>query len=224
MKVIGIEYGRVSLLVDLVELGTHTGIYLPEATAFVQSRYSFVHVPTVPQASQNQQVYRFEQGRIAKGQKQYSISSFEVHPHGLVVQGTDTDAAEAFLDDFFKFGAEHLGMKNPERPPAKVFLSSAVIEFNGDTNRLLNKWRELSKLISSQIEKQYGIKEPVQISRLTMQPDPQNIPPRLSVLLNEFTIERRIYEPYSHQRYFSAAPLRTDDHISLLQKFEEIAL
>jgi hypothetical protein len=224
MKVIGIEYGRVSLLVDLVDLGTRTGVYLPEATSFVQNRYAFVHVPSVPQASQNQQIYRFEQGRIMKGQKQYSISSFEIHPHGLVVQGTDTDAAEHFLEDFFRFGAEHLAMKNPERAPAKVFLSAIVIEFGADTNKLLTKWRELSKLLSTQIEKQYNVKEPVQISRLAMQPDPQNIPPRLSVLLNEFIIERRIYEPYNHQRYFSAAPLRTDDHIALLQKFEEIAL
>jgi hypothetical protein len=224
MKVIGIEYGRVSLLVDLLDLGTRTGVYLPEAAMLLQSRYAFVHAPSVPLQAQAQQMYRFEQGRITTDKKQYSISAFEIHPHGLVVQGTDTDAAEAFFDDFFAFGMEHLHLKNPEREPTKIFLSAMVIEFGSDTNKFLAKWKEITKEFSGQLERTYDIREPAQLSRLSLQPDPQALTPRLAALVNEFTIERRIYEPYGHQRYFTTAPLRTDDHIALLQKLEHIAL
>ena len=223
MKVIGIEYGRVSLLVDLLDLGTRTGIHLPEAAMHVQSRYAFVHAPSVP-PPQAQQMYRFEQGRLVTDKKQYSISAFEIHPHGLVVQGTDTDAAEAFFEDFFTFGIEHLHLKKPEREPTRVFLSAMVVEFASDTNKFLAKWKEISKAFGGQLEKAYGISEPAQLSRLSLQPDPQAIAPRLAALMNEFTIERRIYEPYGHQRYYTAAPLRTDDHIALLQRLEQIAL
>jgi hypothetical protein len=224
MKVIGVEYGRVSLLVDLLELGTRAGIYLPEAALHVQSRYAFVHAPTVPPQDKAQPMYRFEQGRLATDKKQYSISAFEIHPHGLVVQGTDTDAAEAFFDDFFIFGAENLHIKKPEREPTKIFLSAMVVEFAEDASRFLSKWKEISKVFSARLESIYGIKEPAQLSRIALQPDPQSVPPRLGALVNEFTIERRIYEPFSHQRFFTAAPLRTDDHIALLQKIEQIAL
>lgn len=224
MKVIGIEYGRVSLLVDLLELGTRAGIYLPEAALYVQSRYAFVHAPTVPPQDKAQPMYRFEQGRLATDKEQYSISAFEIHPHGLVVQGTDTDAAEAFFDDFFTFGAENLHIKRPEREPTKIFLSAMVVEFAEDANRFLSKWKEISKVFSAQLESIYGIKEPAQLSRIALQADPQSVAPRLAALVSEFTIERRIYEPFSHQRFFTAAPLRTDDHIALLQKIEQIAL
>jgi hypothetical protein len=224
MKVIGIEYGRVWLLVDLLDLGTRTGVYLPEAAALLQNRYAFVHAPSVPPQAQAQQMYRFEQGRLTIEQKQYGISAFEIHPHGLVVQGTDTNAAEAFLEDFFMFGIEHLHLKRPEREPTKLFLSAMVVEFGSDANKFLAKWKEISKEVSSQLERTYGINEPAQLSRLSLQPDPQALAPRLAALVNDFTIERRIYEPYGHQRYFTAAPLRTDNHIALLQRLEQIAL
>jgi hypothetical protein len=224
MKVIGVEYGRVSLLVDLLELGTRTGIYLPEAALFVQGRYAFVHAPSVPTQDKAQPMYRFEQGRLDTGKAQYSISAFEIHPHGLVVQGTDTDAAEAFFEDFFVFGAEHLHIKKPEREPTKIFLSAMVVEFAEDANKFLSKWKEISKVFSGQLESNYGIKESAQLSRVALQADPQSVAPRLAALVNEFTIERRIYEPFSHQRFFTSAPLRTDDHIVLLQKIEQIAL
>jgi hypothetical protein len=224
MKVVGIEFGRVSLLVDLLDLGTRSGIYLPEAAAHVQNRYAFVHAPSVPPQAQAQQMYRFEQGRLITDKKQHGISTFEIYPHGLVVQGTDTDAAEEFLEDFLMFGIEHLHLKRPERQPTKIFLSAMVIEFAGDSNKFLSKWKDISKVFSDQLEKLYGIREPAQLSRLSLQADPQTIAPRLSALVSEFTIERRIYEPYGHQRYFTTAPLSTDDHIAFLQKLEQIAL
>jgi hypothetical protein len=224
MKVVGVEFGRVSLLVDLVDLGTRAGIYLPDAALIVQQRYSFVHVPTVAPASQTQQMYRFEQGKFSKGGKNYSVSAFEVHPHGLVVQGTDTDAAETFLDDFFELGIEHLGMKTPTRPATKVYASAVVVEFGKDFNQIVKKWNDVTALFSSQLKQTYGIAQQVQIASINLKPDPNSMPPRLGVLLSDFVLEHRIHAPFEQQRFYALAPLRTDDHISLLKSFEKIAL
>ena len=116
MKLIGVDFGRVSLLVDLVDLGTRTGLYIPEATAIVQNRYAFVNAPTLSVALQQQQMYRFEHGRLSKGDKTHAISAFEIHPHGLVAQGADTNAVEAFLEDFLAFGVEHSHQSSTDRP------------------------------------------------------------------------------------------------------------
>lgn len=224
MKLIGIEFGRVSLLADLVDLGRRTGIHLPEAAALVQQRYSFVHAPTVLPASEQQPMYRFERGVLKKGVKTHTFSAFEVHPHGLVVQGTDTDAGEAFFEDFFEFGIENLGMKKPSREPSMVFLSALVVEFEEDFNKVLKTWKELSELCGASLKSTYHIDQKVQVGSLNLRPDPQDLTPRQSVLIGDFSLDRRIYEPYEHNRFYAMAPLRTDDHIALLKRFEKIAL
>src|SRR5262245_47019539 len=155
MKLIGVEFGRVSLLVDLVDIGTRRGLYLPEAAAMVQHRYQFVHTPSVAPAAQAPQSYRFEHGVMKKSGKEYSYSAFEVHPHGLVVQGNDTNAGEAFLDDFFELGIEHFGMKKPSRPPTKVFVSGLVVEFESDFNLVVKRWQQISELFSAALKRYY---------------------------------------------------------------------
>jgi hypothetical protein len=38
--------------------------------------------------------------------------------------------------------------------------------------------------------------------------------------LGRFSIQRRDNTPFSENKYFSEAPLQTDDHIALLERFE----
>jgi hypothetical protein len=226
MKLIGAEFGRLTMLVDAIDLGTRAGIYLPEAVLTVQQRYSFVHPPTLAPAAQQQQqqIYRFEQGRFHRKDKTYNVSAFEVHPFGLVVQGPDTDAAEAFFDDLFEMDSDYSWLKRPSRPPTKVFLSGLVVEFSKEVNQVLKKWNAVCALFSSQLKETYGIEQRVQVGSIHLKPDPQRIASRLSTLLGDFTLDRRLYEPYEHHRFYSMAPVRTDDHIALLENFEKIAL
>lgn len=224
MKVVGIEFGRVSLLVDLVDLGRRTGLYLPAAGALVQSRYSFVHAPTIAPIKEEQSMFRFERGVLKKGEKTHVFNVFDVHPHGLVVQGNDTDAGEAFFEDFMSFGIEHLGMKKPTREPMKVFVSAVIVEFEKDFNEVLKKWEEVSSIFTASLNNTYGTDLTVQVGTLNLRPDLQDMTPRQSVMFNDFVLERRIYEPYEHNRFYAAAPLRTDDHIALLKKFEKVGL
>lgn len=41
---------------------------------------------------------------------------------------------------------------------------------------------------------------------------------------SHFQLERTIGVPFSEQRYYSRAPLQTEDHLALLEEFEEILL
>ena len=224
MKVIGIEFGRVSLLVDLVDLGRRTGLYLPEASALVQHRYSFVHAPTIGPLKDEQSMFRFERGVLKKGDKTHVFTAFDVHPHGLVVQGNDTNAGEAFFDDFLEFGIENLGMKPPTRKPLKVFVSAVIVEFEGEVNKVLRKWEDISRVLTESLKSTYEVDLRAELGTLHLRPDPEDMTPRQSVMFNDFILERRIYEPYEHNRFYAAAPLRTDDHIALLQKLEKIVL
>ena len=42
--------------------------------------------------------------------------------------------------------------------------------------------------------------------------------------LTNFVFERNALVPFSEQRYFSRAPLQTEEHLQLLNEFEELLL
>jgi hypothetical protein len=61
--------------------------------------------------------------------------------------------------------------------------------------------------------------EPVNfnLQHLALNVDPLTVPPLRNT---RFYIERRLQRPYSENRYESGAPLRTEDHIALLEAIE----
>jgi hypothetical protein len=47
-----------------------------------------------------------------------------------------------------------------------------------------------------------------------------NLDPSKLPLLLDFRVERRVGAPYDQNVYYSGAPLRTADHVAVLEEFE----
>lgn len=216
MKVVGLETGRVALLVDLVELAPIGGMHDEEVSDTLQRQYSFA---VVSPAKEGGPLLRFERGRAPDGKP---LAFFEAHPHGLVAQAADTRTAGGFLADVLAVCEKTLGLRKPTLS-GTVYNSSLVAEFETDIGGLFTKSKALFGLLGSQLKTLYGIDVPPALQRLTLKPDSERLPPRLGGMLTDFTIERRIYAPFETQRFYSTAPLPTDQHIELLKRVEELS-
>ena len=226
MKVVGLESGRVSYLVDLLEISPSGGIAFDALASALQARYDFAVIPNLPtqDSQQSQSGLRFEHGRL-RDEARSLISYFEIHPQGLVAQAIDTRVAEEFFEDLFATGKNDFGLRAPTSPTKKTYTSSLVVDFETDMDRLLSKWDRLSALLFGQVKKFYQIDVPPGIQRITLRPDPELLPPRLAGgLLGDFTLERRVFAPYSGQRFYSIAPLPTDAHTLFLVELEKLVL
>ncbi|MDX2205661.1 MAG: hypothetical protein NW223_23120 [Hyphomicrobiaceae bacterium] len=216
MKLIGCENGRLTLLVDLLEFAPVGGIYNIEVVAAIQERYGFLSVKP-PTAEQNQ--IRFERGRAPDGKM---ISQFEIHQQGLIIESLHTNSVDLFLDDLLAEGVEQFGLRVP-REMKRIYSSNLVTELEVDLAGLFVKQKALFSSFGTMLKKRYGIEEPPALSGMTIKPDPEKLTPRLAGLLSEFRIDRRVFVPYSTPRYYSLAPLPTDDHAALIERLEELA-
>lgn len=221
MKLVGVESGRVSLLVDLIEIGSRKGLYLPDVGVKVQARYSFVHMPQVPEIGKGDGNFRFEQGQLPQDSAQDAkVSLFEIYPQGIVATANDTEEAEAFIEDFMSWGGHEFGLRAPDVKPMKLYASTLVVEFDDDVDQMLTKWSAVGGLLTGLMKRKYGVTEPVHLQRVTFRHDPEKISPRLGNLLVEFNLERRVYVPFERNRFHSTAPLSTNEHVQMLERIE----
>lgn len=222
MKIVGQELGRVSYLVDLVEIQPERGMSAGALVAALQDRYAFAVLPKMPTQEAPQTVLRFEHGRMPEPMHG-SINYFEIHAQGLVVQSHDTTTADTFFEDVFAAGRKDHGLRGPPPDAKKLYLSSMVAEFETDISRLMAKWGALSGVINDAFKLLYGLSEPNQVLRLSIKPDPERLPQRWSNLLSDFTLERRSFAPYGTNRFYSIGPFPTELHIKILKHIESLA-
>lgn len=222
MKILGVETGRVTLLVDIVEFGEAEGFSAVELFEAARQRYGFAIFPKMPTQSDRQESFRFEHGRVPS--LGVSVKLFEIHPFGIVVEANTTEAADAFLDDILAWGEEEFKFRRADHASMRVYASTLVVQFENDVTRILDKWRDFTKMVSAALRDVYKIDLKVQLSKIGMRPDPQAMTPRMSGLLAEFSLERRLFAPFADEKYYSAAPLPTEAHIELLKGIENAIL
>ena len=178
----------------------------------LRDRYGFAVLPKLPTQEAPQTVLRFEHGRMPDPMRG-TITYFEIHPQGMVVQANDTTTADTFFEDVFAVGRKDYGLRGPPAGAKKLYLSSMVVEFETDISRLMSKWNALTGVMNEAFEQLYGLTEPNQVYRLSIKPNPERLPQRWSNLLSDFTLERRNFAPYSANRFYSIGPFPSDLHV-----------
>lgn len=212
MKVISIEFGQVTWIVDISM--SPGRMYFPEALQKINTRYSFVRSPNLNEILSQEPNVVFEHGKFGD----HVIKKFSVHTDGFLVNSqAGTDVTDRFLDDLMdwlkeEYEATELDINNSYR----VYDSHLVVQLDVD----LAPRMEFINFVSSQIEKQresYGLTPLEYVASgfmLSADGTASNLAPA------SFTIERRAKQPFKNNLYYSTAPLRTNDHIKLLEDIE----
>jgi hypothetical protein len=178
-------------------------------------QYSFLKFPSAEELQKDAQTFAVGKFRDVQ------INELNVYSDGIIVSGRcDTKVLEAFLGDLFgwmkaDYGYEQTTIIEPEMH----FESNLVVRANKDLTAALSPPKRVTSLIEQ---------------TLTRFTDAQYLPTSTSFETDSvglktrrrpyrFSFERRLGMPFAKNVFYSQAPLRTDDHLSLLAGLEELA-
>lgn len=215
MKIISQDICRVTVLFPLEEIVPLEGINGPEAIAKIQQRYEFLKTPdpAIGREDAAKNGYKFGTGQISLNGKKSIVVEFAIYTDGIVADAKNSEIAEKFLDDIILFMQNEFGFRQFTTEPTRHFWNQAVIEFERPLEGLFPSFDNVSGAISRFL----GAGTLMRFARLDLQgekgPTPNSAPPK-------FVLERRAGIPFDRERYYSSAPLRTEDHVAVLEEIE----
>lgn len=181
----------------------------------IQDRYGFVQVPLTVADLDFSKGVTFLRGYF----KGSIIDKLQVYENGVLCEGTiDNSIADEFLGEVLDWAASEHGI--PLRQTGvKAFISQLEVIATADLGRVFPKLNAIGSLLAEAL-KSYG--QPVSdytVSGIKLHYDSANTPvPRPP----EFIFERRAGQQYSTNEFFSSAPLRTKDHMYILNELEKL--
>lgn len=192
--------------------------YLPDVIKAVVERYRFQSYPSTFDEMMSDPK-KFNIGEWNGVQ----IEDLSAYNDGLIVGGRcRTDVLEGMLEDLMGIMESQFHTRRiPSPNDGRFFESGVVVRFD---QRILSKLDFLS-VVHEDIEtflSGYGL-GPFEYapSGLISDSDPSKIVGRRPL---PFSLARRVSVPYEENLWFSGAPLKTDDHIALLENVEAVML
>jgi hypothetical protein len=157
---------------------------------------------------------KFEMGRVGE----VTIQNVQIYTHGIVVDtASSTSDSEIVLVETLTWLSEKYSMQfKPSMISRRAYVSQ--LTFYSDAG-LVNVNEALSKLarrVSNRLPEFFKQEITYEPTAIVVGYDATKVKQAPAV----FTIERRVEVPFSENKYFSSAPLPTDDHIAALEEFE----
>jgi len=192
------------------------GIYGLDLVRGLESRYGFFEVPRTLSDFDLSKGVTFLHGHL---HKRFVIDKFQVFENGVLAETRATvEQCDEFLDDLISWTLEEMPIIIDENAPrGNAYLSQVEIEAEMHLNETLLTLSSIGLDIAQKLDS-YGQHSPeFRISGIRMHTDVSNFFPLKPV---DFSIERRSGAPYTSNLYFSSAPLKTADHMNVLNQLE----
>lgn len=213
MELVSIETTRfTSLFLSARPVGQ---LYLPAATADFAKKYEFVEFPKSLEAMQATRV-EFRHGRF----NNVSIENVALYHDGVVVTSrASSNVLEEFLDDVIAYMTEQWGVTFTKAFSVnKMYESTLTFHSEKDILKPLAAMKDVGRSISDRLNGATGAAIDFHPFGIGLSADNAMIPSMRPV---PFRIERREGVEFSANLYFSAAPLKTDDHLEILDEWEK---
>jgi len=215
MKLSSILQARVVALLPLEDLNPHGELIAPNATKALLDKCGFLVYP--------QKIEDYIQPE--KGIK-YEVGAWD----GLVIQqlllfaggialdtNTSTRDSEKILTEMLAWAKDALNINyEPGMIKSKSLLSQVTFTCETPLNALNPVLASIADKITTSVASDIGFVFPYEANSISFGFDTAHIKQNAG----RFTIERRADIPYSENKYFSSAPIHTDEHLALLEEFE----
>ncbi len=216
MKIILNEAGRAHQILVPDEVRATGNYYLPDALRLISDRYGFSETPSIEDMKTTGGV--FKEGRLVSGAKKINIAEIGIFNDGIYALAQDTATAHFIVDDLITWAEEAVGLRPSITKIPRKYDNAVVVEFEADIEGRLDIFNELISSYNGMLESLYN--EAVSVSFYQIGFAFDSLEVNLAVN-TKFTIERRVGLPFSSNRYYCIAPLKTEMHIELLEKFEK---
>jgi hypothetical protein len=190
----------------------------------IKDKYHFEIAPNpqqIPTAGVPAAVFQY--GKLKKGTReitieQLNISYIDVRATSIgALTKTSTEDGSLFLDHLLEWAHRQFGIDTTAISPT-FFHSQYEVVFEIPISKAFGKLEGLVKETSERLA-EYGFGDHrFEIANFSMYTDTLNKQPPLPT---PFVIERRVGAPYSENKFFSQAPLKSADHERVLRHFEK---
>jgi hypothetical protein len=194
--------------------------YLPDLVQLIKARYSFVSVPSdadlVP--SDPPKGAEFKLGKLVVEGRVVVFDRVTIFSDGVVVDAaSSTSDADLFLDDLAEWARSILPQVELVGP--RYYLSQLEVHLDSALEEPVPVFKPVGEKVSSLLQT-YGISVPrYEVASVHWHCDQLGKnPPQPAA----FFIERRANIPYNESVWFAQAPLRTEDHKTMLEEFERL--
>jgi hypothetical protein len=222
MKLISTIQGSAALRYSPDETSPDTAVLMRDLVEFVGKTYNFSLTPELQPGLILNPMFIFQGGELMHADVKIPITQITLVVGGLVVTAKDTDFADTVADDVVKRLDNDLGYKIARNIRTKYYQSHLVAEMIdfGERIGIFNRAEEILNKEMPRPEKRFDIKRlsfgggDLQLQQLFSQFQIDDLPN------GDFTIERRAGEPYSSNRFYCTAPMRTEEHVRVLGLIE----
>jgi hypothetical protein len=219
MKLIGSLFGVAAVRVLSEEILPLSNPPIANIVSGVQSLFSFSVRP--PQLAGGIPLV-FQSGKIIISEgKEVGIHQLIMLPDGDMVASANTDFAESGLNTLVEYLNKEFAYRMEGKSGKRFYQSVVVVEFEKQLSQMLPAIASIQELLS-----RFHGADPFELLRISFSqgtggmPNVQSPNPLDGIEKSDFTIERRAGSPFSENRFFCTAPLRTNDHIRILEEIE----
>ena len=224
MKLVTSNFGAAAIRIVNDEVAPPNGFVGQDVVNFIAERYAFSVRPPVMAPLQNLQSIVFQGGTFTVEQERIAVIGMALVTNGDIVHAPTTEIADKVLDDLITKLEQIFGFRYSNSKQERIYQSNITVEFKGGLQEKIEGIKKLQSIINREISRP---SLPFEIKRLAFGggdvPNPQllQLQPTIEALEHsDFLLERRAGAPYEANRYFSVAPIKTADHIKLLELIE----
>lgn len=191
--------------------------HLPRAFGELIKRYSFVGFPTKVEELEAAKI-TFRQGVF----KDVNITSLDLYGDGMVFTAkAPTNLLDALLVDLCEWMETTFGLKRVETHAInRSYESNVLIKSDAKLLKALDVLRPIQEFVSRAVKDTMGVDTKYVPFGISLAADHAELPSGLKPVA--FRLERRAAFAFDTNFYVSTAPLRTQDHLKLLEKLEKM--
>jgi hypothetical protein len=214
MQLSAVVLARLFAFIEPVDLNPRGKTYYPHLVAALVERFGFLKFPQKADDFDETKGVAFEMGRLGD----ITVNRVQIFNTGFVVETpSSTSDSEKILEDTLVWATETMGLTYQ---PGMIKRRAYVSQISFYSDMLLESINpsiaKLATRISARVPEFLGLTLRYQPVSLMIGYDPA----ATKWTLAAFSIERRAETPFSENKYFSTAPLPTEEHISALEAFE----
>jgi hypothetical protein len=214
MELTSILLARAMAWIEPVDLNPKGATFYPELTKTLVSRYNFQRFPQKLEDFDESKGVIFGVGRLGGT----VIEQLVVYTYGIVLDTrVSTQESRRLLEEAFEWGREDLGFTyKPDMAKRWQYASQVTFRSTAQMTGASSAVERLAASVAKGVADTTGENLKYDLSILGLDYDQLT----RKHPLGRFSIQRRDNTPFSENKYFSDAPLPTDQHLRLLEQFE----
>jgi hypothetical protein len=219
MELLNVIRARVIWLIYIQDINPHGKNINAYIIDWLRNKYKFLKCPSSIYERNEGGALVFSDGSFKSKDGSDISVDLAIYNDGFIADTrSSTKDTELFLEDVLHSLIKDFDLVySPEMLRKKLYVSELTLRAERHLNNINPRMQAFIRKITSMID----IDNPdlMELSSLSFWWDPASPNGQ-----SHFQFERTVNTPFFEQRYYSRAPLNTEDHLSFLNEFEDLLL